>query len=464
MENYEALHAKIAENLEGEIHLESLKENIKGIHAADIATLLEDFTEEQQVLIFKSLPDDETAQEVLACLEGEILSNILANNDAETIAHYLEEMPPDEAVDVLEDQTEEVVKSLFSKLEPDTASELQSLRQYPEGTAGSLMTTDFLSVKSHAKVKDIINIIRDDEIDLETIDVGYALTDANKILGQFYVHDLIGSAETAFVLKFIEEDFLYVKDTDSQDVVLQLMSRHGLSIIPVVDFSGVMKGIITADDMLEVAKEEMDRDFYQMAGTSFDPTDRSILSRVRYRFPWLACTLVGGSISALIMRNYKFELEIYALLTIFIPFIVGMSGNVGIQSATIIVRDLVNKGSQTSLRKNLIREVLTGWTNAILFAGATALILLSASHFLGWENIYIGPVIGLGLMLAMFFASILGALIPVLFDRLKIDPAIASGPIITALIDIIGLSIYLFTSTKILGLLNISSLSSKIPF
>ncbi len=462
MENYELLRQKISDILESGDSLQVLRENIKGIPPRDLATLLEDFPSRFQVQVFQALPDDESAQEVLSFLEGDILKNILSNSDHNTIAQFLEEMPPDEAVDLLEDQSDEVVESLLSKLEPNTASELKSLRKYEEGTAGSLMTTDFLSVKSHAKVRDILNIIRDDEIDLETIDVGYVLTDAGKILGQFYVHDLLGSAESVFVLKFIDEDFLYVKDTDSQDVALQLMSRHALSIIPVVDHSGVMKGIITADDMLEIAREVMDRDFYQMAGTSVDPTDRSIFSRVRYRFPWLACTLLGGSISATVMRNYRVELELFTLLTIFIPFVVGMAGNVGVQSATIIVRDLVNKGSKTSLRKNLIREVLTGWTNAILFASTTITLLTAVSYAFGWSNHLVGLVVGIGLALAMILASILGAFVPVLFNRLKIDPAIASGPIITALIDIIGLSIYLFTAIHLLRFFGIESLTSQV--
>ncbi len=459
MAEFDKLHNQLQDLINEGSDSQALQGVLKSIMPADIASILDNFDPEHQCLLFNALPDEEDKQEVLSFLEGSALDTIIQQTDPAQIAHYLEEMPPDEAADVLEDQSEELVNSILAKVEPKTAAELKSLSLYREGTAGSLMTTDFLHVNSHMKIKDILLNIKNEDEQLETVEFGFVLTEAGKILGQFHIQDILRASENDFVLKFIEEDFLYVKDTDSQDVVLQMMTRHALSFIPVVDHSGVIKGIITADDMLDVAREIMDQDFYQMVGTSGDPNERSIWARVFHRAPWLACTLIGGTISAFIIRLFDIELKNFTFLTIFIPFVIGMAGNVGIQSATIIVRDLVSQGNRRSLNKNIIREILTGFSNAVLFGLTTLLLLFVLGKLLQWPSDMVAVSVASGLFLAMMFASLIGATIPNLFIHLKIDPAISSGPIITALIDIIGLTIYLVISTFLLHLFGIYELN-----
>jgi magnesium transporter len=454
--------------VELEILLAELEEHLKfddtaltpwlaNVHPADIAALMNEFNQAEQVRIYSQLGKTEHRIEFLGFLDGEAKVSILEAISPQEIATQLILLPPDEAVDLIEGINSSLKTTILSHLSSEIREEILELSRYVEGTAGSVMTTEFLHLGSHSRIRDALEAIKQEE--LESIEIGYILTAAGKILGHFSMKSILVEPEQSFLLKFIDEDFVYVHDTDTTDVVLQMMTRHSLIQIPVVDHSGTMKGIITADDMLEVAKDLMDADFYHMVGTSGDPTERSIWARSIHRMPWLASTLLGGTLAAAIQIVFKPQLELYSVIVIFIPFVIGMAGNVGVQSATIIVRELVNQDtSSTHIRRNVTKEILTGGINALLFSLITFVLLSVVSTLVDWKPFILATAVAVGLFGSIAFAALIGATIPIIFTNFKIDPAISSGPIITVTTDVIGLSIYLLTATVLLSYLGIDSL------
>jgi magnesium transporter len=430
---------------------QAIQKWLDGAHPADLALLLNEFDPEKRAIIFSNIQDEELQQEVLMFANADIKAFLFSLLDPNTQVNFVEDMPRDEAVDLVEELNDETADNLMERLPPATASELQGLRQYEEGTAGALMTTEYLQVRSEAKIQDVIKILGTNR-DLESIDTGFVLTDGGKILGAFDVSEVLVHRGNPFIMQFVYEDIIYVEDTASENVAYKLMTRHGLDILPVVNSHGFMVGIITADDMLEVAKKVSDQDFYHMVGTS-DPVGSSVFARAGGRIPWLLATLVGGLFAGVILKQYNLELQHFTVLVIFLPFVIAMAGNVGVQSATIIVRELANHDSSDSaIRKNVIKEMLTGMVNAGFF-GLTIFALLSAYvYFFDSGSYIIGPAIGLALACSMSLAGCIGANIPLLFARMNVDPAISSGPIITMTMDILGLTIYLGVSTWIFAL------------
>jgi magnesium transporter len=449
-EHLNELHQTL-ENILEQNDVASLQNCVNGILPADLAILLGNFSESYQNRIFNAINDTEDQQEVLSFAEGDLKSSLFSLLDEETRARFIVEMPPDEAVDLLEDQSPEEIESILSRVDSETEKEIRSLRQYEEGTAGSMMTTDFLSVRAHAKIHDVVRIIGDSTNGLESIDTGFVLTEAGKLLGEFRVQDLLVQKGDHFVVQFLDEDVVFIRDFDSTEKAFQLMTRHGLNILPVLNHAGEMKGIITADDMLDVAREIMDQDFYQMVGANGDPSEMSVFSRSMHRLPWLASTLAGGLVAGLILTAFAPVLATYTVLFVFVPFVIAMAGNVGVQSATIIVREMVgNDRFFAKLRKDIFKEIFTGMLNAFIFALATFLLISLYCYVTNWDAYALAPAVAIGLMSAMSFAAIMGASIPIVFNRLGIDPAISSGPIITVTTDIVGISIYLGFASLIL--------------
>ncbi len=439
-ENFERLYGTLQDILSSEEYKTHLPEWIDTIQPADLAAVLNDCSFEEQITLYSSLSSSEDKMELISFLEGEPLKNVLSVIHTDELVAYIHDMAPDEAVDTLEELESEKVDQVLNKLEAEKAIEIRTLRKYREGSAGSLMTTDFLEVKSHARVSDVLSILRDSDSDLETIDTGFVLTEGGKILGMFDVKDLLVLPEKSFLLKHIDEDVITIADTSPTEEVYQMMTHHSLSVLPVTDNGGKMVGIITADDVLDEVRTIVDEDFYHMVGTTGDPSGRGVFGRVVHRVPWLASTLIGGSIAAVIMNLFG----VNKIVTSFVPFVMAIAGNVGVQSATIIVRELVNQEfSSHHLQESIKKEILTGWVNAAIFGVLAFVLLFVVAQFSDVSTLSLALGVGIGVFGAMCFAAVMGGIAPLMFTYFKIDPAISSGPIIMVTTDIVGLTIYL---------------------
>lgn len=440
---------------------EDLQKWTSSLQPADLALLIEETqSPDDQFRIFDNLEDRKDQLEVLSFLGGDAAQHIASNIKTKELVEIVDEMASDEAVDFLDELPNDVSQKILSTLPDESASELRELGRYEEGTAGALITTDFLYCNDQTTVGELLEDLKETASEIETLDTGFVLSENEKILGIFSLKELFSLPSKDLVKHHMDDDFVFGNVNNSEEEILQLFNYHILSILPIVDHSGVMKGIITADDMLDVAKGQSDEDFYHMVGTTGNPTERSILSRVRHRLPWLASTLLGGALAGLILKLFTQELSQFPILMSGIPFVIAMAGNVGVQSATIIVREFVNQDTTAShMRKNIISEVNTAMANALVFSSFTFIVMTILAYSQDWPLFVASSSIALGLFLAMCFAGLIGATAPLVFNRLNIDPAISSGPIITVTVDVIGLSIYLGITTSILKAFNIVSLS-----
>lgn len=462
------LYIEDFENLQGQLYLlldsrnqSDLNKWISSLQPADIALLIEETpSSDIKYKIFNSIDDHSAQLEVLSFLEGVAARQIAQLIKPEKLVRMIDQMAPDEAVDFLDELSDEVSQKVLSTLPLDSASELRELGRYEEGTAGSLITTDFIHCIETTTIGEILIHLRANAAEMETLDTGFILTSSQKIMGIFSLKEIFSGNEKDPISKYMQKEYLHAEVTDDVSEILQIFSRHSLSVLPVVDHTGVMKGIITADDMIGVAQEQSDEDFYHMVGTTGNPTERNILSRVRHRMPWLASTLLGGMCAGWILKIFAVTLTQYPILMTGLPFVIAMAGNVGVQSATIIVREFVAQDSTTAhLKKQIYSEISTAIANALVFSTITFVLILGLAYTQGWPMLPVALSISIGLFVAMCFAGFIGSTAPLVFKRLDIDPAISSGPIITVTTDIVGLAIYLGFASWVLNSAGIETLS-----
>lgn len=439
---------------------EDLQKWISTLQPADLSLLIEEtLVAEDQFRIFQNITDRRDKLEVLGFIEGDAAQHLAEHIKPSDLVEIVDDMASDEAVDFLDELPFEISQKILQTLPVESASELRELGRYEEGTAGALITTDFLACSETTTISELLTELRNNATEIETLDTGFILTENDKIIGIFNFKDLFSQEENKAVKNYMDEDYVYGQVNNSEEEILNLFNYHSLAILPIVDHSGVMKGIITADDMLEVAREQTDEDFYHMVGTSGDPTERSIWGRVRHRLPWLASTLLGGTLAGIILKFFADSLIQFPILLSGLPFVIAMAGNVGVQSATIIVREFVNQDSTAAtLRKNIVSEFYTAVANAFVFSLITFIAMALISLNFNWPIWVVASAISLGLFFAMCFAGLIGSTAPLVFNRLNIDPAISSGPIITVTVDVIGLTIYLGLSAIILNAFDINEL------
>jgi len=337
-------------------------------------------------------------------------------------------------------------------MEKKDAEIIKDLIQYGEETAGGLMTPEFNKVYWNQPAAEIFTKIRQ-ESNSDTQSYFYVVNHQDKLLGFFKLRDLFNVPAALLAEEFIRSNTPKIGINDPCEKVANLMSQEHLSILPVVNENNVIQGVITFDDVIRVMEDIASEDIYTMVGTAkVDPFAKKTSSKILARAPWLFTTFVGGVISACILGLFDSTLSEYVAIILFIPFVIGLAGNVGIQGATIIVRGLATGDIQEDNISHIVKnEILVGTLNGIIFGFLCGTILsVTAELFLNTDPL-IGLVVGTGILLAVSVASLVGSLTPIIFINLDIDPAISTGPVVTVTNDILGLAIYLITAKYIIA-------------
>ncbi len=356
-------------------------------------------------------------------------------------------MPEDEATDIIQELPDAAQEELLSKMEVQDAEVIKDLIRYEEETAGGLMTPEFNKIRLDDKAGDIFAQIRK-EVSKETIPYFYVVNEIGRLMGFFKLRDLLDIQTSAMAKEFTRPETPKVHLNDPCEKVAQIMGQEHLSSLPVVDNDNTIQGIITFDDVIRSMQDSASEDIYTMVGTAkVDPFAKKISNKIIARAPWLFTTFVGGLVSAWILGSYQTTLVDFAAVIFFIPFVIELAGNVGIQGATVIVRGLATGDIQkdnlaTVVKSELSVGILNGGIFGLLCGGLVYLVSESILH----TNPVLGLVVGTGIMLAVSVASLMGSLAPILFINLDIDPAISTGPVITVINDIVGLAIYLATA------------------
>ncbi len=409
----------------------------KRIHPADIADILRNLPSDKRKPFFDSL-DSEVGAKVLRQLDPVSEFDLLKKLDSSVISEILDEMPSDDATDVVAGLSKEKAGQVLKLMAKEDSARIQNLLKYDSETAGGIMTTDFVALNAEINAEQAIHLLRQ-RVKPGPIHYVYVVDNEQRLLGVLMLKKLLVSEPDIRLKDIMNEDIVSVKASLDQEEVARLVSKYDLLAIPVVDEQNHLIGTVTVDDIIDVLKEEATEDIFKLGGTDDEElSKKSTFNVSRVRLPWLVVTLFEGVICATLIRFFQFTLERTIALAFFIPVIMGMGGNIGIQSSTIVVRGLATgRISLSQIGKVLFKEIRVGLIMGLVCGSVVAMIA-----YLLEKTLLLGAVVGISMFIAITVAATMGSLIPLIFKRLKVDPAIASGPFITSSNDIVGILIY----------------------
>ncbi|MBF6641658.1 magnesium transporter [Flavobacterium sp. J49] len=421
---------------------------LNDMHHADIAEIFEELETAEATYIFKIL-DSEITAEILPELEDDLREKILQGLSAKEIAEELDELDTDDAADIIAELSQSKKEEVISELEDvEHAKDIVDLLRYDEDTAGGLMGKELVKVNENWNVLTCVKEMRIQAENVTRVHSIYVVDDENRLKGRLSLKDLLTTSTKTPISEVYIKKVDYVRVDMPNTDVARIMQKYDLEAIPVVDEMGRLVGRITIDDIVDVIKEEADKDYQLAAGISQDvEADDSILDLTRARLPWLVLALFGGFISVRVLGLFEGAMTNHGNLFFFTPLIAAMAGNVGVQSSAIIVQGLANQSISGSLWNRLIKEVSLSLLNGIILAS----ILFVGSHFLLNVELIIGEIVTIALISVIIIASLIGTFVPLLLHRFNIDPALATGPFITTSNDICGILIYFSIAKLILG-------------
>ena len=427
---------------------ELIKTELSELHNVDIAELIEELDEEYGKILFE-LFEDETSAEILVELDEERREAVLEDLSSQEIAEDLiENLDSDDAADIIADLPSEKKVEVLSHIEDiEHASDIVDLLSYPENTAGGIMAKELIKVNEKWAVLRCVREMRKQAEEVDKVYTIYVVDDDDVLLGTLSLKKLLLTPEKTFIKNIYNEKVFSVKANSDDEEVANIMEKYDLIVLPVVDDLNRLIGRITIDDVVDVMKEEAMEDYNKASGISeqVDASD-NILTLTRARLPWLLIGLMGGIMGAEVIGIFDIKNNIE--LAFFTPLIAAMGGNVGVQSAAIIVQGLAsNNLGMDSLAQRLIKELGVALLNGIICSG----LIMIITSLIGYPN-SISFTVSISLMAVIIFAALFGTFIPLVLDKYKVDPALATGPFITTVNDVLGLFIYFMIGKLFLNL------------
>ncbi|EMQ96155.1 MAG: magnesium transporter [Xanthomarina sp.] len=425
-----------------------LQQLLKGFHYADIAEILDEVNLEEAMYVIKLL-DSETTSDVLMELDEDNREKVLKNLSAKEIAEEIEELDTDDAADIIAELPEERQQEVISQiLDEEHKAEITELLAYDEDTAGGLMAKELVKVFETWTVAGCLRRIRGQAKDVRRVHSIYVVNKQNKLIGRLSLKDLIVAKSDQKIADIYIKSVDYVKVDEDVEEVARVMQKYDLEAIPVVDEDMVLLGRITIDDIVDVIRDEADKDYQMAAGISRDvEADDSIWKLTIARLPWLLIGMFGGLGAASIIEHFNQSMGSFIVLLSFVPLIQATAGNVGVQSSAIVVQGLANDSVDGNILKRLFKEFILGLVNGF----AIALIGLGITHFVFGTPYIVSITIAIALVAVIIMAALIGTFIPIFLDKRGIDPAVATGPFITTSNDVFGILTYFLIAKLILG-------------
>ena len=427
------------QNLVQQNNIVELENILHEIHFADIAEIMNDLDTSEAIYLFNLL-DSEITAEILLELDEEVRENILRSLSAKEIAEELDELDTDDAADIIAELPQSKKAQVISELEDvEHAKDIVDLLRYDENTAGGIMAKELVKVNENWNVLTCVKEMRHQAENVTRVHSIYVVDDEDRLKGRLSLKDLLTTSTKTQIGDIYIKKVDYVR-VETKDVeVARIMQKYDLEAIPVVDELGRLVGRVTIDDIIDIIKEEADKDYQLAAGISQDvEADDSILELTKARLPWLVLALFGGFISVKVLGIFEPMMNSHRMLLFFTPLIAAMAGNVGVQSSAIVVQGLANNSITGSLWNRLLKELSLSLLNGSILA----VILILGTHFLLGYEFIIGITVSIALLSVIVVASLIGTFIPIVLDKYGIDPALATGPFITTSNDIMGIIIY----------------------
>lgn len=433
------------------IQLAKLKESLMEENPVDIAELFEDLTKEQSLKIFRILPKD-TSAEVFSYLSSEKQQEIVENITDEEIRHIIDEMFIDDTVDFIEEMPANVVDKILQNTSPDTRKLINQFLKYPENSAGSVMTVEYVSLKSDMNIGQALNHIKKVGIDNETIDICYIIDNQRKLVGFISLKSLIFLDDILPLVDAMETNVISAITTDDQEFIASQFRKYDLTSMPVVDNEGRLVGIITIDDVVDVIDQENTEDFQKMA--AMNPSDEeylkeSVFSLAKHRIIWLLVLMISATATGTIIRRYEEVLQSVVILAAFIPMLMDTGGNAGSQSSTLIIRGI----ALGEIQLKDIGKILWKEFRVSLIVGITlAAVNFLRIYYIDRAGLTISLVVCASLLFTVVIAKVVGGVLPIMAKAFKLDPAIMASPLITTIVDACALVVYFGLSTHFLNL------------
>lgn len=447
-ENIEIMVEKVLELIHAKEDL-PLIHYLEELHPADIAEIIWELEDGDRDRLFGVL-SWEDASRVLEELDGETFSDLIHTLTREQKVKILDLMSQDDIVDHLSELSDDRRREILSLLDKEDAEDVRELLVYQEDTAGGIMTKDFVALDKDKTIYRAIETLREEAPDAETIYYVYVVDKDERLKGVITLRELIVSKPNKLIEDIMIDNIIRVNVNTDQEEVARIFSKYDFLALPVVDDDDVLRGIITVDDIIDVIEEEATEDIMKLAGTSENEDAMeeekiflSIWLSIKARLPWLIITIFGGLLSANVVNGFQASLDKNTTIALFMPLLAGMGGNVGTQSSTVTVRSIAMGHIQgMEAFKTLFQEILIGVSVGLICSCIVAVI-----SFVWKAQMILSLIIGLSMLANIVTAATIGTMVPLVFKRVGVDPAVASAPFITTTIDITGLSIYFTLAT-----------------
>lgn len=421
------------------------------MNVVDIATLLEDVDRDDLVILFRILPKD-TAAEVFSYLTKVDRAHIIESLTDREISGIIDKLFMDDTVDFIEEMPANIVKKVLKNTDDDTRKMINSLLSYPDDSAGSIMTTEFVDIKKEMTVMDAIAHIRKTGVDKETIDTLYVIDSNRKLEGIVPIRKILLSDENLLIEDIMDTNFVYIYTLDDQEDVASMFKKYDYFSMPVTDSENRLVGIITIDDILDIIEEENEEDFAKMnalAPSDEEYLDSSVYSLAKQRIMWLLILMISATFTGIIIRQYESVLSSVVILASFIPMLMDTGGNSGSQSSTLIIRGLALGELEIADYPKIIWKE---FRVSILVGLVLAFINFLRIYLLERVDFIVSLTVCISLFATVVLAKVVGGMLPLIAKKFKLDPAIMAAPLVTTIVDTFALMVYFSTATLLMGL------------
>lgn len=423
-----------------ERNFKELKEELENLHPVDLVDAMEELDKKQRMLVFRLLSKEEAA-EVFTDMNSDMREELLEALTDSELKEIMDEMYVDDTVDVLEEMPANVVDRLLMATDEETRKQINTLLQYPEDSAGSIMNIEYISLRKEMTVADAILKIRQVGINRETIYTCY-VTEKRKLIGVVDVKDLLTAGESRLIEEIMDENVIYARTLDDQEQVANQINKYGLVAIPILDHEDCMVGIVTVDDAMLVLQDETTEDISIMAGVSPNEDSyfgTSVFQHAKNRSLWLMLLMLSATVTGEILGHYEDAMAVMPVLITFIPMLMGTGGNCGSQSSTLVIRGLaVGEIEFKDIFRVLFKEIRVAVVVGLMLAVVNGLRI----YIMYDQSVMLAGALGLTMIAVVSMAKCIGCILPLLAKKLGLDPAIMAAPLITTILDTCTILVY----------------------
>ena len=428
------------------IHLSKI---VNKTHAADLSLVFRSLSLSDQRKLFDMIEDSEQRGIIFSELDEHSFLDLVAGMELDDIVEVLEHMPADDVADLIGRLPHEKSEAILEKMQREGSEEVEGLLRYGDDTAGGIMVPDFVALKENTTAREVIASLQKEHLDVEMPFYLYVVDEYGHLVGVSSLRQLVVVAPETPIKDFMMTDVVAVKTNMDQEEVAKIVARYDILAVPVVDNTNKLVGIVTVDDVIDIFRKEATEDILKMAGAGEEFIEtQSVLKSMRIRLPWLFASCIGGIMASFIIGHFQGSLSKFAFLAAFIPVIMGMGGNIGTQSATIVVRGLATgRLNVRDIWSVVFKELVIGLTLGLIYG-----LLIGMVAHVRYSREMLAVSVGIAVFCSMSMAALSGSLVPMVLGRINIDPAVATGPFVTTAIDIISVSFYFIIATTLLGI------------